>query len=158
MMKDMKEGKKEGKDGEKMSEEFAKMAAEQAKLRKALKELQQQEQEQGKGSKGLQEIADDMDKVETDLVNKRLNNETLKRQQDILTRLLEAEKAEREREYDEKRKSEEGKELKKRLPPNLEEYLQQRKAEIEEYKTVSPDVKPYYKKLINEYYKKAGNK
>ena len=43
---------------------------------------------------------DAMDKVETDLVNKRLTNEMMKRQEQILSRLLEAEKAEREREFD----------------------------------------------------------
>jgi hypothetical protein len=47
-----------------------------------------------------------MDKIETDLVNKRLTKEMLKRQQQILTRLLEHEKAEREREQDEQRQAE----------------------------------------------------
>lgn len=43
-----------------------------------------------------------MDKTETELVNKQLTNEMMQRQNEIMTRLLEAENAERERKQDEK--------------------------------------------------------
>lgn len=150
MKKMMKDGKKKGGNSAK---EFAETAAQQAALRKALEELQQQKMEQGEGSKGLQQIIDAMDKIESDLVNKRLDNDMLLRQQDILTRLLEAEKADRQREFDNKRKAEQGKDLPKELPPALKEYLKEREAEIEMYKKVSPSLRPYYKKLVDEYYK-----
>ena len=144
-------GKGNGKDG--MSKEFAQMAAKQAALRKALKELQQEKQGQGQGDKELQELIDEMDKTETDLVNKRLTNEMMKRQQEILTKLLKSEKAEREREYDEKRKSEVGKVKERKMPPSLEEYIKKREAEIEMYRAVSPSLKPYYKSLVEDYFK-----
>lgn len=153
--KDGKEGKEGGKDGGKdgSSQEFAKMAAKQSALRRALREIQQDKQEKGQGDKSLQELQDMMDKVETELVNKRLSNETMKRQEDILTRLLEAERAEREREYDNKRKAAVAHEVERKMPPSLEEYLKKREAEIETYKTVSPSLKPFYKNLVEEYYK-----
>ncbi len=153
-MKKMMEGK-EGKGGEggTTAKQFAEAAARQAALRKALEGMQRQKLEQGKGEKGLQELIDAMDKVETDLVNKRLDNEMLLRQQDILTKLLEAEKAERMREYDNTRKAESGKEYKKELPPALKEYLKKREAESEMYNKVSPSLRPYYKALVDEYYK-----
>jgi hypothetical protein len=94
-----------------------------------------------------------MNKIETDLVNKRLDSEMLKRQQDITTRLLEAEKAERQREFDNKRKAETASEKKRELPPSLKEYIKKREAELEMYKTVSPALRPYYKYLVDEYYK-----
>ena len=150
MLQNMKKGGK-GKGGS--SKEFAEMAAKQAALRKALKEKQKKLQEQGKGSQQLQEIIDQMNKVETDLVNKKLTNEMQKRQEEILTRLLEHEKAEREREYDEKRKAETANEYERKMPPSLEEYIKKREAEIEMYKTVSPNLKPYYKFLVEEYFK-----
>ena len=93
-----------------------------------------------------------MDRVETDLVNKQLTNEMIKRQQDILTRLLEAEKAEREREYDNKRKAEVASEKERQIPPSLEEYIRKRESEVEMYKSVSPTLKPYYKYLVEEYF------
>ncbi len=151
-MKQMKERMEKGTGGA-SSKEFAEMAARQAALRKALKDKQKKLQEQGKGSKELQDIMDQMDKVEEDLVNKRLSNEMMKRQQDILTRLLEHEKAEREREYDEQRKSEQASQQERRMPPSLEEYIKKREAEVEMYKAVSPALKPYYKFLVEEYLK-----
>ena len=157
-MKDLKkrleQQKGQGKDG--MSKEFAQMAAKQAALRNALREMQKQKQEQGKGSQALDEIMKEMDKVETDLVNKRLTNEMMKRQQDIITRLLDEERAEREREQDEQRQAQSAQQQPAKLPPALEEYLKKRRAEVEQYRSVSPALKPYYKGLVEEYLKGVG--
>ena len=101
----------------------------------------------------LEELIDQMDKIEVDLVNKRLNNEMLTRQQNILTRLLEAEKAERQRELDEERLAERTGEKERKYPPEIEEYIKKKESEVEMYKTVSPALKPYYKYLVEEYYK-----
>ena len=151
-MQKMKEGLKNGMS-EGTSKEFAQMAAKQAALRKALRDIQKAKQAQGQGSKELEEILQQMDRIETDLVNKRLTNEMLKRQQDILTRLLESERAEREREYENKRESNTAEDTEPSLPPSVEEYIKQREAQIEPFKTVSPALKPYYKELVEEYYK-----
>ena len=95
-----------------------------------------------------------MNKQEIDLVNKRLDNEMLSRQQEILTRLLEAETAQKERELDNKRKSESGEDVNREVPPSIEEYIKKRKALLEQYKYASPEMKPHYKQLVDEYYKK----
>lgn len=147
----------QGKEGG-TAKEFAEMAAKQAALRKRLRDEQKKLQERGQGSKELQDLMDQMDKTETELVNKRLTNETLRRQQDILTRLLEHEKAERERGFEEKRKAETAKEKERKMPPSLEEYIKKREAEIELYKTVSPTLKPYYKNLVEGYFKTLKSK
>ena len=154
-MQKMKEGMQKGEGG--TSKEFAEMAARQAALRKALREKQKKLQEQGKGSKELEGILDQMNKMEKDLVNKRLTNEMMKRQEEILTRLLEAERAERERQYDNKRKSETADQFEREVPPSLEEYLKKRESEVEPYQSVSPSLKPYYKQLVDEYFKTLKN-
>jgi hypothetical protein len=135
------------------SKQFAQMAARQAALRNALRKKQQELQQQGKGDPKLQELIDEMDKTEEDLVNKRLTNEMMQRQQEIMSRLLEHEEAERQRDQDEKRKSESARQRERELPPSLQEYLKKREAEIDMYKTVSPALKPYYKYLVDEYFK-----
>jgi hypothetical protein len=150
-LKKMKNGMENGKNPS--SQEFAKAAARQAAMRNALRKLDQEKRQQGKGDENLKKAIEEMDKVEIDLVNKRLTNETLKRQEDILTRLLEAERAEREREYDQKRKAEQSKNYETASPPSLQEYLKKREAEIELYRTVSPNLKPYYKTLVEDYLK-----
>lgn len=152
-MKDLaKQRGNKGKGEQGSSKDFAKIAAEQAALRKMLQDKQNEKMQQGQGSKQLQELIDMMDKMETDLVNKNLTNEMLERQQEIMTRLLEAEKAERQQELDEKRKSQSANEIPKSLPQDLREYLEKRREEISPYKKLSPSLKPYYKRLVEEYY------
>ena len=151
-LQEMKQQMKEGKiPNGAMSRRFAEMAAKQAAVRKALRSLKKQ----GKDEKGkqLNELLDAMDKVETDLVNKRLPNDMNKRMKDIETRLLDAENAEREREFDQKRRAERAPEYEPKMPPALEEYLKKRNGEVEMFKTVSPSLKPYYKNLVEEYFK-----
>ena len=150
-MKKMAEGMKKGEGGS--SKEFAEMARKQAALRDALRKKQAEKQGQGQGDKQLQELIDQMNKNETDLVNKRLTNEMMKRQEEIMTKLLKHEKAERERELDNKRKSETARATERKMPPSLEEYIKKRESETEMYKTVSPALKPYYKYLVEEYFK-----
>ena len=53
----------------------------------------------------------EMEQTEKDLVNKIINQQTVNRQQQILTRLLESERAEMKREQDEKRESREAMQL-----------------------------------------------
>lgn len=151
MLQDMKNQMQQGKGGS--SKQFAKMAAQQAALREALRKKQQELQQRGKGDPQLQEIVDEMDKIETELVNKNLTNEMIRRQEEILTRLLEHEKAEREKDMDEKRQAQTARQYERKPPPTLEEYLKKRESELDLFKTVSPALKPYYKNLVEEYHK-----
>lgn len=159
-MQQLKQGVKEGKspqEGKKMSEEIGRLAAEQEFIRNELNKMNQQmnnpDKEGGKKPLGdLQDIANKMEKTETDLVNKMLTDEMLKRQQEILTRLLEAEKAERERDMDEKRQSETAKEINHRNPPGFEEYKRLKMKELELLRTVPPALNSYYRKKVSEYF------
>jgi hypothetical protein len=150
MQEQMKNGQMPG------SKEFAQAAAKQAAIRKALQDLQKKRQQEGKGKSGgkqLQDLIDQMNKVETELVNKRLPTDMQKRQQDILTRLLEAETAEREREKDEKREAKQAEKIEPKMPAELQEYLKQRRSQVDMFRTVSPNLKPYYKNLVEQYLK-----
>ena len=141
--------KKSGKQGKELSEELAKLAAEQEAIREALKEQEKEGGTQPGGNKPLENL---MEENEKDLVNKRLLNLSQQRQEEILSRLLESEKAMRERDLDEKREAEKAKNLARKNPPALEEYLKQKEKEIELLKTVSPNYSPYYKREIKEYF------
>ena len=153
MLDRLKKGQGGGSGKPGSSKEFAEMAAKQSAMREALKKKQQELQQRGKGEKGLQDMIDGMEKTETELVNKQLTNETMKRQDDIMTRLLESEKAERERKEDEERKANTAKQVEAPQPPALQEYIKKRQSEIEQFRTVSPALKPYYKQLVEEYFK-----
>ncbi|MFC5270947.1 hypothetical protein [Adhaeribacter terreus] len=154
-IEDLKKGQGQGKS---MSEELAKLAAQQEALRQALKELQKQGQEKGEkpGNGKLGDLAIMMEQTETDLVNKRLTEQTIMRQREIMTRLLEAEKSARERELDNKRESQTAQERQTPVPPSFEKYLKQKQKQTEILKTVSPAFSPYYKQEVNEYFQKLG--
>ena len=155
LQKQLKEGKKPGQKQNPMSQQMAEMAKQQAAIREALREMAEQMEEEGlkEEAKDLGEIQEQMEKTEEDIVNKQLNYEMIKRQQEILTRLLEAEEAERQRELDNKRKSETAENINKTRPPEIEEYLKKRAAEVDQYKAVPPSLKPYYRKLVEDYFK-----
>ncbi|MDQ3190626.1 MAG: DUF4175 domain-containing protein [Bacteroidota bacterium] len=135
------------------SQELAKLAAQQAQLRQQLQKLSQELQKDGKGSGGnLDKLSKQMEETETDLVNKRITQETLKRQQEIMTRLLEAENAEREREMDEKRESKQAKNEEFSNPKDFLEYKMLKQKEAELLKTVPPSLNPFYKNKVTEYF------
>ncbi|CAN5885521.1 ATPase [soil metagenome] len=150
---------KSGKSGQGLSEELAKLAAEQEMLRQAMKELEKMGQQQGQkpGEGKLGDISKMMEQTETDLVNKRLTEQTVLRQREILTRLLEAEKAVKERELDEKREAEAATAKNRTMPPSFEKYLKTKEKQTELLKTISPSLSPYYKQEVSKYFQKIGN-
>ena len=146
--------KGENKDGQgKMSKELAKMAAKQSAIRQMMDELSQQLNEDGSGNGNqIKEISKEMEKIEEDIVNKRVDQQTIERQQDIMIRLLKAEEAERTRGEDNKRKSRTGDSSLISDPGSMEEYIRSKEKEVELLRTVPPSLKPYYKEKVNEYF------
>lgn len=149
----LNELKKGGKGERSYSEEFARMAAEQERIRRALEEMENKMKQQG-GKMPGGNLSEEMEKTEMDLVNKRITDQTIKRQQEIMTRLLETEKSLREQNQEEERKGESAKDYAKEVPRAFEEYLKIRQKETEFLKTVPPKLYPYYKKEVTEYFKR----
>ncbi|MDQ3046562.1 MAG: hypothetical protein M3R27_03370 [Bacteroidota bacterium] len=147
-----KPGQKSGNGSSGMSQELAKLAAQQEAIRQEIQKMADQINKDGKGGGSMGKLAEKMEETETDLVNKMLSQETIKRQQDILTRLLEHEKAEKEREMDEKRQSNEAKNLSFSNPEEFLEYNRLKEKETELLKTVPPSLNPFYKTKVNQYF------
>ncbi len=140
-----------------LSKQFSELSAKQAELRKALEKVNQEQNKDGKNTLGnLGEAIQKMNETETQLVNKQLTTEMLKRQQEIFTRLLEAENAQRERDEQPERESRTGNEKDRKMPPSLEEYLKQQQQQADFYKTVPPALKPYFKQLTEQYFRNLG--
>ena len=149
-----KPGQKPGKLPGKMSKHMAQMAAQQAAIRQKLQELQNQLDggKKGSGAKKLKKISDLMEQTEKDIVNNNVTNETLKRQQEILTRLLESEKAEREQDKDNKRKAQTAENIDHEVNQYLQNYFNKQKKQTEYLKTITPNYKIYYKKKVGNYF------
>jgi hypothetical protein len=62
----------------------------------------------------------------------------------------------REQDFDEERKGETAKDRTKEIPKEFEEYLKMKEKEIELLKTMPPKLFPYYKREVNEYFKRIG--
>ena len=130
-----------------MSQSLAKMAAQQAKIREELNKLKD-----GKVGQGVDGLSKLMEQNETDIVNKRITQQTINRQKEILTRLLESEKAEREREWDDKRESKEGKNQAKGNPELFFEYNKEKEQEVDLIKTTPPNLNSFYKNKVTQYF------
>lgn len=149
-------GMKPGGDGTGMglsNKEIAKMAAEQAAIRKRFEQLRNELNKSGKGEGNkLNPLIKDLEDQERDLVNKKLSNNLVKRQQDILTRLLESEKATRERGLDEKRESKSGNNENNGNLIRFDQYNKEKLKQIELLRSVDPAYRKYYKDRANEYF------
>ncbi|MES2479007.1 MAG: hypothetical protein V4561_07965 [Bacteroidota bacterium] len=149
-------GSQNGGDDEN-AKELMQMAQQQAAIRRQLAQLNQLLNSQGNNSisKDLKDLQDKMDRNETDLVNRKLDEDFYMRQKEIMNRMMETEKSLREQEQDDKRSSKNPDEISRPVPPELKQYLLENKELKEQYKTVPPTLKPYYKELNEIYFKQV---
>lgn len=146
-------GKAGGKGGRQLSKELAELAAQQAALRQMAEKKAAELNEDGSGNgNGMKQIAQEMEQLERDLVNRELNASSIMRQQDLMVRLLEAENAERMRGEDEKRKSRTGDDQLRPQTPQVIDYLKFKEKETELLQTIPPELVPYYRMRVNEYF------
>jgi hypothetical protein len=135
------------------NKEISKMAAEQTAIRQRLEELRKElnKEGQGKGNQ-LNPLIKELEEQERDLINKRFSPEMVQRQKNILTRLLESEKALMERGFEEKRESKSGKNENYGNQIRFDEYNRQKLKQVELLHTVDPSYRKYYKDKANEYF------
>ena len=151
-------GQKQGEQGS-MSEQLARMAREQQMIRETLQQINAEDNKDGTNKLGnLDKISQQMEQNERDLVNKHITDEALKRQEQIQTRLLEAEKAEQQRDQDQKRESNTGKDMPPGYIKALQDYQQVKAKQTEQIKTESPALNLYYKQKINIYFDQINAK
>ena len=143
-----KSGKKE-REGQ--SKELMNLAKKQAQIRQQLMELRD---EIGKnGEKGnIDKILKDMEENERDIINNQITQETINRQQEILTRLLQSEQAEREEDEDKTRQSKEWGFSESIDSQEFIKYQKQKKNHEELLKTTPIQLTPFYKKKVAGYF------
>ncbi len=147
---------KDGKPGQGLpglgTKELARMAAEQTAIRQRLEQLKQELNKEGKGlGNQLNPLLKELEEQEKELLQKRVNPQTIQRQKEILTRLLESEKALMQRGYEEKRESNSGKDIEKGNQIRFESYKKSKWNEIEQIKALDPALQLYYKQRADSY-------
>jgi hypothetical protein len=68
----------------------------------------------------LQRIAQDMREVQTDLAQGNVNPETVRKQERILSRLLDSQRSMRERDFEQRRRAESGRTIRRAGPGELD--------------------------------------
>jgi hypothetical protein len=146
-------------NGSKMSPEaLQEMAARQEAIRKQLQEAHQKmQQEGGKMLGDVGKMVEEMQKTEEELVRQQLTQETLMRQQEILSRLLQSERAVRERDLDEQRESNTARVEDRKSPEELTKQELQNRIRQELLKSSRLEYTPDFIRLIESYYQKIEN-
>ncbi|MFO7873749.1 MAG: DUF4175 family protein [Bacteroidales bacterium] len=135
------------------SEQMARMAAEQEAIRQKLKELTDQMKDQGEEvDEGLGELQREMEESELDMLRKELSSQTMERQERILTRLLEHERAERQQDQEDRREGTTAEDYDLSNPEEFFEYNREREREIEMLRSVPPGLRPFYRSLVEKYF------
>lgn len=137
------------------SEQVAKMAAQQSMMRKQIEEMRN-DLNKGKEGNGdlLNPLIEELEKQEKDLVNGNERN-LIKRQQEILSRLLESEKALQERELDDKRESKTANDDHNRNLIRFDEYKKQKQLEVEQLRISTPGLSGYYRQKAVLFYNRV---
>lgn len=140
------------------NEEIAKMAFEQGQMKKSLQKMRQEMNKDGSGNGNmLNDLIKDIEQMEDDLLNGNFDGNLYKRQQEIMTRLLESEKAMEERGFSDKRESNSANNEEEGNQIDITEYNKKKNAEIELLKSIPVSLRVYYKNLVNEYFNSVNN-
>ena len=154
------EGKEKGNSGKpkigenaQINEELARMAAQQEMIRKMMQEYSDELKAEGGQSTGeLDNLMHQMEQTETDIVNKIINQQTINRQNNILTRMLEHEKAQKMKEQEQKRESTEGKDVFEKTNNQFIEFNKLKNRELELFRQIPPIFSPYYKEKVSDFF------
>ena len=135
------------------SKQAAQMAAQQSEIRRKLEELKKDLNKEGKGDGNqLNDLLKELEEQEKSLINKEWNQELIERQKEILTKLLESEKALEERGFEEERESKSGKDENFGNQIEFIEYKKRKEKQIELLRTLDPTFNKYYRDKANDFY------
>jgi hypothetical protein len=112
----------------------------------------------GKETKNQLQIVDQLlEQSRKDLINRNISSELINRQNLILSKLLEAEKSETERDFEDKRESKTANDVKKTNPEGYFEYKNKTKNESELLKRSNYQLRNFYDQKYNSFLNQIKN-
>lgn len=136
------------------------LASQQSSLRQTLQQIQEALQKSGgrRGLGDLEGIGKDMEDVTKDLRQGQFQRKTIQRQQRILSRLLDAQKSVRSRDYSRERESEVGEDVVRAGPAGLPADLGERRNVLQEDldQALREGYDPSYQDLIRAYFQQLN--
>ncbi|MDZ7341622.1 MAG: hypothetical protein ONB27_09740 [candidate division KSB1 bacterium] len=133
---------------------LARLAAEQAALQKSLEQLQREFGQRSEILGRLDQLGREMEEVVKDLQQKKVSPRTIERQQQILQRLLDAQKSMRKEDYSRRRKAETAKTYYARDPGSLPQDLGEKSLQMQRdlLKALKEGYSRDYQELIKKYF------
>lgn len=137
--------------------EMARLAAQQEAVRKSLEQLNEEAKQSSEKDKflgDLGKITEEMKEVVKDLEQQNVNPRTLQNQERILSRLLDAQRSIRERDFEKRRKAEPGREITRRSPAEIDLTMQEGKNHLQQdlLKALEEGYAKDYEELIRKYF------
>ncbi|HVN49446.1 MAG TPA: DUF4175 family protein [Bacteroidota bacterium] len=150
-----------GKSQQEM-EQAARLAQQQAAVQKSIEQLNKEAQQSSDGQRllgDLQRLADEMKEVVRDLEQNNISDETKRKQDRILSRMLDASTSMRERDYEKKRKSETGTDYTRQSPQELDPATFEGKNRLHDdlLKAMEQGYSKDYQELIKKYFEQLEN-
>jgi hypothetical protein len=140
----------------------ARLAAEQAAVQKSIEQLSAEAKQSSEKQKllgDLDRIAEDMTEVVRDLEQRNINPATVQRQERILSRLLDAQRSMRERDYEKRRRAETGREYQRSSSSELDSSTVAGTSRMMEdlRKALEQGYAKEYQELIKKYFEELQN-
>jgi len=152
MIDDMKKG-----DSRQLSKSIGQTLAQQEMMQQLMREMMSSGSLGSKASDQLKIIDQLLEQSKRDLINKNINSEIVNRQNLILSKLLEAEKAEIEREFDDKRESKTAVDEKKSNPQGYFEFINKAGVENEIIKRDNFRLRNFYDQKYSNFINRLKN-
>ena len=135
----------------KLSKSIGQTLAQQEIMQQMIRDMLNGGSVGSKAKDQLKAIDQLLEQSRKDLINKKINNELINRQNLILSKLLDAEKSETERDFEDKRESKTAIEMKKSNPESYFEYKSKLKNEDEFIKRTNNKLKSFYDQKYNNF-------
>ncbi|CUS78915.1 hypothetical protein JGI7_00414 [Candidatus Kryptonium thompsonii] len=135
--------------------EMARLAAQQELIRKSLQELMKEAELSGNKGRilgDMNKIAEEMKEVISDLESGNLNEETIRKQDRILSRLLDAQRSIHERDFEKQRESRPGQNITRQSPAELKFEEEKEKIFQDLLKSIRENYHKDYEALIKKYF------
>jgi hypothetical protein len=148
----------QGRNQADRAQRLAQLAAQQRLIQEQLKQLAQrqaQRQSEGKGNElmgNLEKLAEEMEEAAKSLEQQDLSRELVKRQQQILSRMLQSTKSLQRREFEEQREAKTAKNFVRKSPAEIESQTGRSKIQDALNRLREKGYSDDYQKLIRRYY------
>ncbi len=141
----------------KMSKNIGRTLAQQEMMQQLIREMLNSKSVGSKAGEQLKIVDLMLEQTRKDLINKNITSELMNRQNLILSKLLDAEKSEIERDFEEKRESKTAIDVKKVNPEDYFEYKNKLKNENELIKRNNFKLRSFYDQKYNQFLNQIKN-